>query len=92
MNGNGNNATVPTPQNVAEVEQLVKRLYQPGSPRLITEINDQLQRVQLSSHGWQVADALLSSDDGNVRFFGALTFMVKLNNDGSVSGPELRAR
>ncbi|KXL48441.1 hypothetical protein M433DRAFT_63187 [Acidomyces richmondensis BFW] len=88
MNGNGNNTTVPAPQNVAEVEQLVKRLYQPGSPRLITEINDQLQRVQLSSHGWQVADALLGSDDSNVRFFGALTFTVKLNNDGATLDAE----
>ncbi|KAF2768474.1 ARM repeat-containing protein [Teratosphaeria nubilosa] len=80
---------IAPPQNIAEVEQLVKRLYLPGPPYLITSINDQLQKIQLSSEGWQVADALLASDDPNVRFFAALTFTVKLNNDGSVFDPEL---
>ena len=30
------------------------------------------------------ADAFLADGDHHVRFFGALTFTVKLNNDGSV--------
>jgi len=90
MNGNG--TQVAAPQTIAEVEHLVKRLYQPGSPRTITQINDQLQRLQLSPEGWHIADALLASSDPNVRFFAALTFTVKLNNDGSVSGPELSTR
>jgi len=51
---------------------------------VITEVNDQLQQLQLSAEGWQLADALLGSEDANVRFFAALTFTVKLNNDGSV--------
>jgi len=68
----------------SDEEQLVKKLYLPGSPQVIAEINDQLQRLQLSAEGWQLADALLGSDDVNVRFFAALTFTVKLNNDGSV--------
>lgn len=72
------------PQTMDEVERLVQRLYQPGNPRVITQINDQLQRLQHSSEGWQIADALLNSQDANVRFFAALTFTVKLNNDGSV--------
>ena len=49
----------------------------------MTQIDDQLKRLQLSSEGWQLADTLLGSEDANVRFFGALTFQVKLNNDGS---------
>jgi hypothetical protein len=40
-----------------------------------------LQRLQRSPEGWQLADALLSSEEERVRFFGALTFTVKLNAD-----------
>lgn len=64
--------------------QLVKRLYTPGHPRTIAQLDDQLKLLQHSAEGWQLADALLGSSDVNVRFFGALTFQVKLNNDGSV--------
>lgn len=81
--------TLPAPQSVEDVENLVKRLYKPGPPSVIESINDQLQRLQLSPDGWKLADTLMGSDDPNVRFFGALTFTVKLNNDGSVHGPEL---
>ena len=80
---------LPAPQNVAEVENLIKRLYEPGPAAVIVQINDQLQKLQLSQDGWKLADALMASDDANVRFFGALTFTVKLNNDGSVPDPEL---
>lgn len=79
----------PPPQSVDEVAQLVKRLYQPGNPQVITSIQGQLQTLQRSNDGWQLADALLDYEDVNVRFFGALTFTVKLNNDGSVRLPTL---
>ncbi|KAK4992049.1 member of the karyopherin-beta [Elasticomyces elasticus] len=78
---------VSAPQSMAEVEQLVKRLYQPEYSHLVTRIQDRLQALQRSPDGWQLGDALLGSDDPNVRFFGALTFTVKLNNDGSEQGP-----
>lgn len=87
---NHDNHTVSLPQNVAEAEQLVKRLYQPGHPRLIASINDNLQQLQRSSDGWKLADELMGSDDETVRFYAALTFQVKLNNEGSVLDPELR--
>lgn len=74
----------PPPQSVDEVAQLVKRLYQPGNPQVISQIQEQLQTLQRSNDGWQLADALLGYEDINIRFFGALTFTVKLNNDGSV--------
>ncbi|KAM3417175.1 hypothetical protein BST61_g5436 [Cercospora zeina] len=77
-------AVVAPPKSMEEVEQLVKRFYQPGTPKLIAQIDDQLKRLQHSNEGWQLADALLASQDQNVRFFAALTFQVKLNNDGSV--------
>lgn len=77
------------PRSIADVEQLVKQLYQPGRSRVVAQIQDQLQQLQRSSDGWQMANALLGSEDVNVRFFGALTFTVKLNNDGSVSVVEM---
>jgi hypothetical protein len=82
-------AAFPPPQSVDEVAQLVKRLYQPGNAQVITQIQEQLQTLQRSNDGWQLADALLGYDDLNIRFFGALTFTVKLNNDGSVLLPTL---
>ncbi|KAK0863131.1 member of the karyopherin-beta [Friedmanniomyces endolithicus] len=78
----GNGSSVVPPQSVAEAETLVKRLYQSGPAKMITEINDQLLKLQHAPEGWQLADALMSSSDQNVRFFAANTFTVKLNNDG----------
>lgn len=40
-----------------------------------------MQSLQRSQQGWQFADALLQSQDANVRFFGALTFTIKINQD-----------
>lgn len=89
MASNGNSGAVQLPQTVQEVEQLVKRLYQPGHPSLIASINDQLQQLQRSEHGWKLADELMGSEDQTARFYAALTFTVKLNNEGSVHDPEL---
>src|SRR5205814_299355 len=61
--------------------ELIKRLYQPGHPQHLYKIQEALHRLQRSPEGWQLADALLRSDDEKVRFFGALTFTVKLNSD-----------
>ncbi|KAI7124297.1 hypothetical protein KC352_g32373, partial [Hortaea werneckii] len=76
------------PHTMEDVETLVKRLYQPGHPRTIILINDQLQRLQNSPDAWQIADSLLNSQDPHVRFFAAQTFIVKLNNDGSTLDAE----
>ncbi|OJD38829.1 importin 13 [Diplodia corticola] len=67
--------------SIAEVEGLVKRLYQPGDPETISQVEKDLQLLQRSPQAWQIADALLASSDINVRFFGALTFTVKLTSD-----------
>ncbi|KAI9875175.1 MAG: hypothetical protein M1830_008787 [Pleopsidium flavum] len=71
-----------------EVEQLVRSLYSAGSSRKIGQIQETLQRLQRSPEGWRLADALLSSDDDKVRFFGALTFTIKINQDWDSLGPE----
>ncbi|MCJ1434843.1 hypothetical protein MMC27_004213 [Xylographa pallens] len=69
------------PKTFDEVERLVQRLYLPGSPRQIAQIQQALQNLQKSTEGWALADALLQSNDANVRFFGALTFTIKINTD-----------
>ena len=66
-----------------EIEQLVQRFYRPGQPQEIKRIEEHLQTLQFSEQGWQLADALLQSEDRNVRFFGALTFTVKIKRDSA---------
>ncbi|KAI9807313.1 MAG: hypothetical protein M1833_000056 [Piccolia ochrophora] len=81
--------TIPFPTSVAEVEQLVVRLYSPGAPHgQIVAIQETLQKLQRSADGWQLADTLLQNHDEKVRFFGALTFTVKLHSDGGTLDDE----
>lgn len=81
-----NNATpITPPKTIAEVEHLIKELYRPNPPNVVSSINHELLQIQLSPDGWQMADQLMNSEDDNVRFFAGLTFIIKLNNDGSVS-------
>ena len=61
--------------------QLILELYQPGPSRKIAKIQETLQKLQRSAEGWQLASSLLDSSDEKVKFFGALTFTVKLNLD-----------
>jgi hypothetical protein len=69
------------PIGFAEIEELVKTLSNPGNPKKISQAEATLRVLQRSPQGWDIADALLNSSDENVRFFGALTFTVKLNAD-----------
>jgi hypothetical protein len=66
-----------------EIERLVKSLYEPGQAKKISETEATLRVLQRSPQGWQIADALLKSDNEQVRFFGALTLTVKLNADSA---------
>ncbi|KAF2756159.1 ARM repeat-containing protein [Pseudovirgaria hyperparasitica] len=70
-----------TPQSFEDIETLVKQLYQPGSAKQVSRIQAKLHQWQRSDAGWDVAERLLSNDDANVRFFGALTLTIKLNVD-----------
>ena len=63
---------------------MVQELYLPGSPQKISRIESALQKVQRSPQGWQLADLLLQSQDSKVRFFGALTFTIKIKLDWQV--------
>lgn len=69
------------PISFAQVEELVRSLYEPGQGKKIAETEATLRVLQRSPQGWDLADALLGSQDEQVRFFGALTFTVKLNAD-----------
>jgi len=77
-------ATQPSqvfPLDYGEIEGLVKSLYEPGQGKKISQTEATLRVLQRSPQGWEIADALLKSDDEQVRFFGALTLTVKLNAD-----------
>jgi hypothetical protein len=67
--------------NFADILQLVIELYQPGAPEKVVKIQETLQKLQRGTEGWQLANSLLQNQEQNVRFFGALTFIVKLNTD-----------
>lgn len=69
------------PIGFEEIEGLVKTLSDPGHAKKIPETEATLRVLQRSPQGWEIGDALLHSSDENVRFFGALTFTVKLNAD-----------
>ncbi|KAL3425767.1 hypothetical protein PVAG01_02558 [Phlyctema vagabunda] len=69
------------PSSIQEVESLVLQLYQPGPPQKLVKIQETLQTLQRSSEGWQLANRLLENPNEQIRFFGALTFIVKLNTD-----------
>ncbi|KAH7348156.1 armadillo-type protein [Pyrenochaeta sp. MPI-SDFR-AT-0127] len=81
------NSTAQPPQafplGYEEIERLVKSLYEPGQGKKISQTEATLRVLQRSPQGWEIGDALLKSDDEQVRFFGALTLTVKLNADSS---------
>ena len=60
---------------------LVQRLNDPQFASEAAATSEQLHDIQRSPQGWQVADALLQSEDQSRQFYGALTFQIKLNRD-----------
>lgn len=73
----------PYEGRVLNVLQLVLALYSPASPDAIARTQDVLQRLQRSPAGWQFAHGMLERDNDQVKFFGALTIIVKLNTESS---------
>ncbi|KAL8704256.1 MAG: hypothetical protein Q9201_002565 [Fulgogasparrea decipioides] len=64
MSANQANADAAiSPSSFNEVEKLVHQLYEPVTPHQVSEIQDSLQKLQRSEHGWRLADALLQSQD-----------------------------
>ncbi|KAL1860145.1 member of the karyopherin-beta [Paecilomyces lecythidis] len=77
----------PDPQAlVAEANETVTQLYDPANarnPTKVKELQEHLQFLQKSPQGWIIADGLMSSGNPDARFMGALTFIVKINQDWS---------
>ena len=71
---------------LADLERLVQSLYKPGAD--VARINAILTSYQRSPQGWQYADKLLESKEETARFFGALTFTVKINTDWNTLSAE----
>ncbi|WQF75826.1 Putative armadillo-like helical protein [Colletotrichum destructivum] len=71
------------PSTIQEAEALVLALYQPAPPQTIARIQETLHRMQRSPSGWWIARDLLAHADDKVKFFGALTLIVKLNTESS---------
>ncbi|OJJ48277.1 hypothetical protein ASPZODRAFT_130249 [Penicilliopsis zonata CBS 506.65] len=84
---------------IGEARNLVSQLYDPanaGNPAKIKLIQEHLQALQKGPQAWLIANDLLGSDSTDARFFGALTFTVKINHDwqqlGESDAKELLAR
>ncbi|KAK3997272.1 putative importin [Cladorrhinum sp. PSN332] len=73
---------LPLPTSLAEVEALIRELYRPFQPD-VARIQDVLHRLQKSPEGWQLAQTLISHRENEIRFFAALTLMIKLNRDSA---------
>ncbi|KAL2017293.1 hypothetical protein VTK56DRAFT_2316 [Thermocarpiscus australiensis] len=74
---------LPLPTSLAEVEALIRALYQPNPPETISKIQEVLHRLQRSPEGWQLAQSLIAHSEDNIRFYAALTLIVKLNRDSA---------
>ncbi|KAH6624230.1 armadillo-type protein [Chaetomium sp. MPI-SDFR-AT-0129] len=72
---------LPLPSSLAEVEELIRALYQPNPPETISKIQEVLHRLQRSPEGWQLAQSLVAHREDNIRFYAALTLIIKLNRD-----------
>ncbi|CAK7263687.1 member of the karyopherin-beta [Sporothrix epigloea] len=80
---------ISLPSSIEEVESLIVTLYDPRTPHAtIVAVQDVLQRLQRSTEGWRLAQTLLDRPVNNtasdqIRFFGALTIIVKLNTENN---------
>jgi hypothetical protein len=63
------------------VTKLILSLYEPASPSTISKTQSTLSRLQSSPQAWSLAHHLLERPDEKVKFFGALTIIVKLNTE-----------
>ncbi|KAF5634563.1 member of the karyopherin-beta family nuclear import [Fusarium sp. NRRL 52700] len=62
---------------------LILSLYQPNPPEVIAQTQATLSRLQGTPEAWGLARILLEKPDQQVKFFGALTIVIKLNNESS---------
>jgi hypothetical protein len=74
--------------SLEEVENMILFLYQPNPPHIIAQTQAALSRLQGSQQAWELAQHLLTRPDEKVKFFGALTIIVKLNTESTSLGDE----
>ncbi|KAL7787016.1 armadillo-type protein [Trichoderma ceciliae] len=65
------------------VTKLILSLYEPASPSTISKTQSTLSRLQSSPQAWSLARHLLGRPSDKVKFFGALTIIVKLNTENA---------
>jgi hypothetical protein len=68
--------------------QLIRALYQPNPPETISKIQEVLHRLQRSPEGWQLAQSLIAHREDEIRFYAALTVIIKLNRDSAGLGED----
>lgn len=71
----------PLKASLLIVTKLILSLYEPASPSTIAKTQSTLSRLQSSPQAWTLAHHLLGRPDDKVKFFGALTIIVKLNTE-----------
>ncbi|KUI65497.1 hypothetical protein VM1G_00937 [Cytospora mali] len=74
---------LPLPITLDEAENLILSLYRPAPPEVIARTQEALQRLQRSPLGWQFAHGMLERSGDQIKFFGALTIIIKLNTESS---------
>lgn len=67
--------------------QLILSFYDANHPGSINTAQSLLADFQSSSQAWTIASGLLNRPDEKVKFFGALTIIVKLNRERYASNP-----
>ncbi|KAL9103509.1 MAG: hypothetical protein Q9163_001465 [Psora crenata] len=81
------NALDAAPLPIAEAENVRKwncNFTFGASTRLVSHSQDTLHQLQRSHYGWAYANVFLASSNELVRFFGALTFTIKFNQDWDI--------
>ena len=65
--------------------QLILSLYQANPPEVISKAQATLAWFQGSPQAWPMIHQLLERPDDKVKFFGALTVIIKLNKERCAS-------
>ncbi|KJZ75979.1 hypothetical protein HIM_04435 [Hirsutella minnesotensis 3608] len=66
-----------------QAETLILSLYQRNPPEVIAATQATLSQFQGSPQAWAMVQGLLDRSDEKVKFFGALTVIIKLNKESS---------
>ncbi|KAL3959055.1 hypothetical protein ACCO45_007217 [Purpureocillium lilacinum] len=73
----------PVRLSLDQVETLILSLYQANPPEVISKAQATLAWFQGSPQAWPMIHQLLERPDDKVKFFGALTVIIKLNKESS---------